>query len=108
MKNKRIRDRKHLAFIRELFCCVCLAPEPQAAHIRVGNSGGTGLKPGDDCTIPMCAKCHAKQHSFGEYFYWRSALTNAQQLAEYLYEITGDIEAARVAVAGFANAWKKL
>ncbi len=30
------------------------------AHIRPGQTGGTGLKPGDDLMLPLCHACHAE------------------------------------------------
>lgn len=29
------------------------------AHIRIGGTGGTGLKPPDICGVPACDSCHA-------------------------------------------------
>lgn len=60
-KHKPIRSGKHLAFIRTLPCCVCANPIPsEAAHIRIGNDGGVGMKPGDNHVVPMCHACHAE------------------------------------------------
>lgn len=66
-----IRSRKHLAYIRSLPCLACKASAPsQAAHIRTGTNGGTGIKPGDNYTVPLCPTCHHKQHQIGEQSFW--------------------------------------
>ena len=80
-----IRDSKHLKFIRSLPCCACLKTfTVQAAHIRKGNDGGTGLKPSDCYTVPLCADCHLTQHSEGEVTFWGD-IEKATQLANKLY-----------------------
>lgn len=83
-----IRDSKHLKFIRSLPCCVCLKTfTVQAAHIRKGNDGGTGLKPPDCYTVPLCSECHIKQHTKGEISFWGN-IEKATQLANKLFILT--------------------
>src|SRR5215831_15985701 len=61
----------HLAFVRQLSCVACGRAAPSdAAHVRTGTDGGTGMKPGDRYAIPLCAACHAKQHRVGELTFW--------------------------------------
>jgi hypothetical protein len=38
----------------------------QAAHVRNETDGGTGLKPGDNWAISLCAYHHQFQHDIGE------------------------------------------
>ena len=70
-KHKQLRSLEHLRFVRSQPCAIrgyyhiCSGPM-QSAHLRVGTDGGTGKKPSDNFTIPLCAKAHALQHSIGE------------------------------------------
>ena len=67
------RDKKHLAFIRQLPCSVCATNYAiDAAHIRFANPCGTGLKPSDEHTVPLCRNHHSEQHLWptGEEAWW--------------------------------------
>ena len=68
---KPLRDRKYLNSYRDASCCACGVRDGTVvgAHIRHGHGGGMGLKPGDDRTLPLCAKCHAEEGS-GETAFW--------------------------------------
>lgn len=71
---------RHRRYIRSLECsvknCACQYrigiwenPEHrriECAHVRTGTDGGTGLKPSDWWTIPLCAVRHREQHNVGE------------------------------------------
>lgn len=87
-----IRDKKHLEFIRKLPCVRC-GGNAIAAHIRKGTNGGTGIKPGDDWTLPLCHTCHSEQHQIGEVAFYKD-LEKARQLARDLYLLSGDIYTA--------------
>ena len=69
-KTKPIRDRKYLNSYRDAVCYLCNAYDGTVvgAHIRHGFYG-LGIKPGDDMTLPLCAKCHADQGA-GEVAFW--------------------------------------
>lgn len=57
----------HLAWLRGHVCCACGSPDRiEAAHVRRETDGGTGLRPDDMWTIPLCNGCHALQHLVGE------------------------------------------
>lgn len=76
-KVKPLRDPKHLAYIRTLRCCLCNAPPPsEAAHLRLGGAGGTGAKPGDDLTVPLCRSCHRAETVTGPPAFWRMWLAH--------------------------------
>mgnify|MGYP001572091479 CR=1 FL=1 len=71
-RNPPLRDKKHLAYIRTLPCCLCNAPPPsEAAHLRLGLAGGTAVKPGDDLTVPLCRGCHDLETRTGPRKFWR-------------------------------------
>lgn len=40
--------------------CSFNTEETVLAHIRIGGTGGTGIKPPDICAVPLCNNCHAK------------------------------------------------
>ncbi len=71
---KTARDDRYLNAVRAKDCCACGRFGPsQAAHVRIGNGGGIGLKPSDYFTVPLCAWCHSNQHSYGEKTFWKRA-----------------------------------
>lgn len=65
---RRIRSPGHLKWVRDHACCVpgCDGRPIEAAHVRSGTDGGTGIKPGDQWTISLCRLHHAVQHQIGE------------------------------------------
>ena len=100
-RRARLRDDKHLAFIRTLPCCACLNDGPsEAAHIRSGclaidkRETGMGEKPDDKWTLPLCWQCHREQHSMNERDFWEEQKVNPFTLAQQLYTVSGDKEAA--------------
>ncbi len=73
---RRKRDKKYLKWIRTLPCAAagreipCAGPI-EAAHYRIGSKSGTGIKPCDYRTIPLCHDHHAQQHFSGESTFWK-------------------------------------
>lgn len=65
---KRIRSPGHLAWVRTHECCApnCDGRPIEAAHVRTGTNGGTGIKPDDTWTISLCRHHHRIQHLIGE------------------------------------------
>lgn len=81
-----IRSPSHLKWVRGFGCCIEGRKFPisgfdgkplcdgmhscegkiEAMHVRTGTGAGVGIKPGDDYTIPGCAKAHRLQHQVGE------------------------------------------
>ncbi len=68
LKEKRLRDKKYLASYKDAPCLVCELIGIRAdtmdvvgAHIRTGHSGGMGLKPDDNLTLPLCYFHHMDQ-----------------------------------------------
>jgi hypothetical protein len=88
-KEKRIRDKKHLAFVRTLPCIRCFQAPSQAAHVRLGSICGTGLKPSDSKILPMCAAHHFESHNVGEKTF-HGDMDKVHELTGYLYEHTGN------------------
>lgn len=74
---KCYRNASYLKWIRTLPCASCGDPgSSQAAHVRMGNGGGMGLKPSDYRTLPLCPECHGAQHAGGERTFWETIEKN--------------------------------
>lgn len=104
-RQPRIEDGKHLAFIRQCPCLVCLDnTATEACHIRftdrraAKDNPGVGQKPHDFWTVPLCGKHHREQHSMNEERFWDGAMIDPLFVAMALYLNTGDIEAAEAII----------
>jgi len=67
----------HRQWVRGFACCGCgempgnKVNPIQAAHVRLGTSGGMGLTPADRWVVSLCMKCHLHtQHQKGERTFW--------------------------------------
>ncbi len=102
-RQRRPREKNdgHLAFIRELPCCVCLKAGPSdPAHLRSASSRhgkrstGMGEKASDKWTVPLCREHHDAQHARGdEQAWWAEVRIDPFVLALSLYASSGDEEA---------------
>ena len=88
------RRVQHLAFVRQLPCVACGKAAPsEAAHVRIGTDGGTGMKPGDRYAVPLCTACHAKQHWIGELTFWSALRIDPLNVASRLWTVSSDVKA---------------
>ena len=87
------RAAKHLEFIRLLPCVICGRRPAQAAHVRNGTDGGTGLKPSDRYSLPLCFIHHDAQHATGELTFWAFYRVDPVDCASRLWTVSGQIEA---------------
>lgn len=76
-KRPRIKNDKHLDYIRSLPCCICGDDtSTEAAHIRVASlengkpHTGMAEKPSDKWAVPLCGRHHREQHAFGNELEW--------------------------------------
>lgn len=104
-------DKKHLHFIDSLECIVCGSKQPTHHHLlRVAReylpikegeedfllpkirSRGVGLKNDDMFCLPLCYKCHAQAHAYGnDKAYFKSkGIDKPEEKALALYKVTGD------------------
>lgn len=100
----RERDPAHLAFIRRLPCVATwvrsgvLTYGCQAAHVRMvrdGKPGGMGVKPGDRWAVPLTPEAHDEQtNRGGERGFWSALGVDPIELAQRLYAVSGDEDAA--------------
>ena len=68
-QHKGKRSPSHLKWIRGHDCAVSnkdCKGKIEAAHVRRGTDGGSGVKPSDKWTIPLCGYHHQQQHREGE------------------------------------------
>jgi hypothetical protein len=102
-RHPRERDEKHLAFIRQLPCLCCGNDiETEAAHIRFADrtvckrQTGKAEKPDDAFTVPMCGRCHRRQHDMNEREFWRGEGIDPIRVALALWKWSGDGDACAV------------
>ncbi len=80
-REPRIRDAKHLAFVRSQPCCLPFCKrQAEAAHLRMANLAigkeltGKGEKPSDSFCVPLCPYHHRigidSQHNWNEEEWW--------------------------------------
>ena len=93
---ERVRCPGHLAWVRGFECAVA-GPLPdgtiihlcegrvQAAHVRKGTDAAMGEKPGDNWTVPLCARAHEQQHRVGEPMFWAMYQRDPKTLAAELW-----------------------
>ena len=104
----RIKDEKHLKFLRGLCCVICKDnTSVEAAHIRMSDARisklnpGVGQKPHDFFTLPLCGKHHRNQHEYGdERKFWQLYGLDPILLALAIYAVTGDAEEAERIIYG--------
>lgn len=96
-----IRCPGHLIYVRSLVCAIkdralvgaggmthICSPRIEAAHVRTGTDGGTGMKPGDNWTLPLCDDAHRQQHQIGEPAFERAYNIDMKKLATALWNIS--------------------
>jgi len=86
-KEKRIRDKGHLAFVAGEPCLVCGRRPAQAHHIRFAQPRALGLKVSDEFTVPLCNGHHDSLHNTGDERAWwaRHGILDPVQIANRLW-----------------------
>ena len=98
-----ISDRKHLAFIRSLYCCITGTPYGVVCHHLLRDTGEKcgDRKSGDNWVLPICGNMHHELHADGnETRFLESYGIDGPALARALYEATGDYERACAILRG--------
>lgn len=70
-KIKNYRNPAYLKFIRSKRCIVCNQADKIHAHHEGFKQSGTGTKPPDVWTLPLCWKCHRLRHDKGFASFWQ-------------------------------------
>lgn len=83
-KEKRIRDREHLAFVANEPCLICGRRPAQAHHLRFAQPRAMALKVSDEYTVPLCITHHDQLHRSGDEraFWVRHGFCNPLEHAE--------------------------
>jgi len=104
-RDPRKHDDRHLAFIRQLPCLVCMDnTSTEAAHIRFSDeraakiNPGVGQKPHDHWTVPLCGRHHREQHTMNEEKFWGTEGIDPLFVAMALYLNSGDAEAGETII----------
>lgn len=110
-RRRRPREKRgsHLAFIRGLPCLICGARNRvDAAHIRAAcpqfgkRHSGTGEKPSDQWTVPLCATHHTEgedaQHKSNELEWWKGQRIDPFVTAMALFQCSGDEDMAEIII----------
>ncbi len=76
-RQPRVRDEKHLDYVRSLPCCICGEDTTvEAAHIRTASLDhgkdwtGKQEKSDDKWAVPLCGRHHREQHTMNEMKFW--------------------------------------
>lgn len=69
-KEKRLRDKAHLGYVRSKPCIVCGRAPAHAHHIRFAQPRAMGMKVSDEFTVPVCAIHHDELHRTGDERAW--------------------------------------
>lgn len=101
-QGKRVVERDYLGYVRDCPCLSCSQdPAGEAAHVRLSAAylgkptTGTGVKPDDCWTVPLCHQCHMKQHATGETPFWDALGLNPLAIAMALYKSRDDLKIMR-------------
>lgn len=71
-RSSRWRSPAHCNFVRSHACCACGSTVAiEVAHVRLGSGAGMGQRPDDWNAVSLCKECHTRQHSIGEWTFWR-------------------------------------
>ena len=74
-KPKRIDDPKYLKKIKEQRCSHCgtcsdITRPTEPHHASIIRESGTGVKPSDHETVPLCRTCHSVVHLKSNGYIW--------------------------------------
>ena len=99
-KEKRIRDRVHLAFVASQPCLVCGRRPAQAHHVRFAQPRAMSMKVSDEFTLPLCNIHHDSVHKTGDERAWwaRHGVIDPLKFAERLWNASR-LDAHRLTIA---------
>ena len=73
IKERRVRDASHLAFVARHSCLICGRRPAQAHHVRFAQPRALGMKVSDEFTVPLCVGHHDAVHRTGDERAWWAA-----------------------------------
>ncbi len=69
-KEKRLRNKAHLAFVANQPCLICGRRPAHAHHLRFAQPRAMAMKVSDEFTVPLCAGHHDALHKTGDEQAW--------------------------------------
>lgn len=87
--SDRVRSDGHLKWLRGCKCAIdtsLCSSRIEAAHVRRGTDGATGVKPGDCWAIPLCDIHHREQHQCGEETFERRYGIDMREIARACWD----------------------
>lgn len=69
-KERRLRDKEHLAFVASQPCTICGRQPSHAHHLRFAQPRAMAMKVSDEFTLPLCAVHHDEVHRTGDERVW--------------------------------------
>lgn len=104
-RHPRVKLAAHRDFVSSLPCIVCGDnTSTECAHIRMGDLSvgklptGMGQKPSDIWVLPLCGRCHRRQHEWTEPSFWGEHKIDPHKKALALWAATGDYELGEIIV----------
>jgi DNA recombination protein Rad52 len=68
--TRRVRDKKHIAFVAQQPCAICGRSPAQSHHLRHAQPRAMGLKVSDEYVVPLCNIHHRSLHDAGNEERW--------------------------------------
>ena len=89
-KEKRVRDRAHLAFVASQPCLICGRRPAQAHHVQIAQPRAMAMKVSDEFAVPVCNTHHDQLHRSGDEraFWARHGFRDPLKYAARLWEAT--------------------
>lgn len=88
-KTRRVRSKKHLAFVASQPCLVCGRSPADAHHLGFMQPRALGRKVSDEFTVPLCRLHHRALHDSGsEGSWWQEMEIDPVPIAERLWTET--------------------
>jgi hypothetical protein len=88
-KERRLRDKAHLAFVASHPCIICGRSPSDAHHLRFAQSRAMGLKVSDEFAVPLCRTHHSDNHRHGnEKAWWEAIAIDPISASHKLWEAT--------------------
>jgi hypothetical protein len=86
-KEKRLRSKQHLEFIRTKPCLICGRAPVHAHHLRFAQPRAMGMKVSDEYTVPVCGIHHDELHRTGDERAWwaRHGIVDPLKIAARLW-----------------------
>ncbi len=96
-KERRLRDKDHLAFVANQPCQICGRRPSQAHHLRFAQPRAMGLKVSDEFTVPLCNTHHDSVHKTGDERAWwaRHGVLDPLKVAEKLWAASHALDASQ-------------